>query len=160
MLRGLWLVACVSGCIQDRLVDCGDHLCPTGTRCTPTSCTLLAPDAPFACPPIDTAPHFSLEVHQIVSQCSEYTISRDANLAVALCYQGATTTIAQGPVDGPMVPARGLETLANPQLAQPRITPEGDELFLSTYDSFANTRSLSVYRNVGGTWTFDRSVPS
>src|SRR5690349_8436389 len=63
-------------------------------------------DAPFSCPPIGTAPHFSRVLHQIQQDCTDFTASSD--WAVGYCYTDRYQ-ISQGPPDGPFERIAGME---------------------------------------------------
>jgi hypothetical protein len=102
---------------------------------------LRLPDgaAPAFCPALGSRqpPVFSPTVTRLASNCDHYVISRAADLAMAGC--GAQPTlIEQGPVDGALASAM-LPTTSTADLQQPRLFPEGNELYVRRYDTAAGT---------------------
>ncbi|HSD88265.1 MAG TPA: hypothetical protein VLB44_12145, partial [Kofleriaceae bacterium] len=116
-----------------------------------------APDAPFTCPAGN--PTFSKELHQpILQRCSGYTPST-TGYALADCAE-PTPGIAQGPIDEPLDLAPGLQSTGTVTLAQPRLTPEGDEAFVVWHDSTVLLAHIQRFRRNGdNTWTFESEIP-
>lgn len=115
------------------------------------------PDAPFTCPAPGTQPQFSSLLHQAIAKnCLSYTTSIPMNRGVAFCvgpdgiYDGA---IDEVPVMATLSPAIDADF--------PRITPEGDEIWVRhrgiTPPSFAVYAYASVHQ-----WTYvrDLAVPN
>jgi hypothetical protein len=171
-MRREWLVVCaiamLASCsLQDRLVHCGDQLCPFGSICAPSGgCTMPidarlfdAPiDGPFACPAISaTPPRFSTLWHQDVlgQGCHDYNFSA-TGVAVAPCTD-VKDHIEQGPVDQPMTPIPSFEAVSPSPFGYPRITVEGDALFvLETMASVQPKLDRYAYSPSG--WTFTNSI--
>lgn len=109
------LVLLGTSCLKDRLVQCGDQLCPLGARCVAGSCAVgidaqqfdAPQDAPYRCPQIGTTPQFSPLVHQIlVADCTDYSTSTSAGLATGFC--PTKKTIGLGPIDQPLASIESL----------------------------------------------------
>lgn len=84
------------------------------------------PDAPARCT-TDGPPPFSLRVTQAVIQsCADYTVHEGT--AIAACGSLTATTLAAGPLDGPLAPLAITPTVAGAYLTAPRLTPDGDLL--------------------------------
>ena len=90
--------------------------------------------------------------------CTDYTTAVDTNLAVALCTKseisigeigGELTTVQFPPA--PMVPS--------PARYGVRLSPEGDELWISQRSATSSAATNSVYRRTAGVWTWQYDVP-
>jgi hypothetical protein len=107
-------------------------------------------DAPFQCPALGTPLQFSAQLHQLdVHGCDGYTRAGD-QLAVAICDEGGQRVVYQGPVDGTLTPA----TVTDPgdTILSATLTPEGDELFVST-EYTGTTGGMFIYDRQGdGSW--------
>ncbi|MGE5184665.1 MAG: hypothetical protein ACM31C_21485 [Acidobacteriota bacterium] len=111
-----------------------------------------APDAPPSCP-TQGAPLFSSVVHQIVFQhCIDYTLSRSAGRALALCADpgGPGYHVADGPLDMPLSPSAGLETLT--YLDGAVLEPDGNAALVYAYDGTSAAWRRYV-RDNAGQWT-------
>jgi hypothetical protein len=115
------------------------------------------PDAAFRCPPAGTPPMFATILHQAVTKnCISYTTSLGANRAAAFCLD--IEAISDGAIDE--VPERSIFTPPN-AFDMPRLTPEGDEMWVRRRAS--NAATFAVYRYGGDhqwTWVRDLSIPS
>lgn len=115
------------------------------------------PDAAFQCPPAGTPPAFAALLHQAVTRnCVSYTTSHTANRAAAFCID--LDAIADGAIDE--VPALSILTPAN-AFDMPRLTPEGDEMWVRHRTS--NAATFAVYRHDGEhqwSWVRDLPIPS
>jgi hypothetical protein len=110
-------------------------------------------DAPFACPPLGTAPRFTNVLRQAVFQdCTDYTTSAAAGLAVASC----SNAISAGPIDMPLTVIVPLSTSV--QYYRPRLSPEGDAILMFVYDTTSG-QHFEEFREVGGTWTLTEILP-
>jgi hypothetical protein len=111
-------------------------------------------DAPFACPPIGTAPEFSRLFHQQVLQdCNNYNISAGTGRAVADCQEPAAQVSQGGVGDTTLTPIPGLGTQGTVRTYEPRISPEGDELLVHHYNGFALPHdSYELLRRDGEMW--------
>lgn len=119
-------------------------------------------DAPFACPPLGTAPRFSPRLHQVFFQiCNQYSISATGR-AAAMC-QGpdGQAAIFEGPVDQPLALAPGIPpTAAGLDTTWVVIGADGEQLVVGYYDENASESALRVYRRgAGGVWTRGPDLP-
>ena len=122
------------------------------------------PDAAFYCPAAgsQTAPIFEPTVTTISTTCDHYVISRDSDTAMTECAGvGTKTLVEQATIEGAladaMLPAPAITTA---DLQQPRIVPEGDEVFVRRYDT-ANPQLFffdDYTRAGGGPWSFIADV--
>lgn len=113
-------------------------------------------DAPFSCPPLDAELQFSPVVHQLLTQnCSNFTVSSSGDVAAATCVDDS---IIVGPLAGPLVPV----TLLPPTIfvrRMPRVSPEGDELWIHEADGTVLPPLINVYKQTGEhEWTQTRTV--
>jgi hypothetical protein len=120
-------------------------------------------DAPFACPLDGSAPRFSRLLHQaIVESCSDYTASLSGDKTTASCYDLTTMFpfgyIGQSAHDATFAPA-GLMSDANIQLAEPRLSPEGDELIVRVHPNMAALAAFQINRDAGAGWVSVASLP-
>ncbi|MGE5185877.1 MAG: hypothetical protein ACM31C_27660 [Acidobacteriota bacterium] len=110
-------------------------------------------DAPYRCPPggTGTAPAFSDLFVQVVPEgdCENYTTSLPAgNVTVATC---STTTGAQM-IETSAIDAASLDlTMLTPSAFDPKLSPEGDELWIGRTDA-SNNGVVSVYTPAGAGW--------
>ena len=118
-------------------------------------------DAQPYCPTVTGfVPTYSPLLHQIIDQdCFEYELA--ASFAIALCHYGSDTLVSQGSIDQPLQPIASIPALVNPHLWQnPRISPEGDILYLDDLD--LNTLT-SAYRSFthqpDGSWAPGPDLP-
>ncbi|MBA3397711.1 MAG: hypothetical protein H0T89_34120 [Deltaproteobacteria bacterium] len=116
-------------------------------------------DAPFACPPIGETPQFSRVLNQIVQSCGEYSATTEGR-AVALCTEPANQ-LAEGPLDGLLIPIAGLEQTAELHVDFARYAPEGDELFVRSWTQSTTIGRIRVYRRQaeGFVYTHDVALP-
>jgi hypothetical protein len=119
------------------------------------------PDAQPYCPTTTgVVPRFSTTLHQVIDQyCLEYETS--ASFAIAMCQSPLGTVVSQGPLDMPLQPITGLPALVPNHLWQnPRISPEGDVLYLDDFDLTAFTAVYhSFTRRSDGTWAPGPNLP-
>jgi hypothetical protein len=110
-------------------------------------------DAPYACPAPGTQPGFGKLLHQsIAKNCISYTTSATANRAAAYCLD--LDAIADGVVDGALEPTT---LVPNDKLDWPRLTPEGDELWVRRRGGGIAT--FAVYRyDSDHHWTWVRDL--
>lgn len=115
-------------------------------------------DAPYACPPLGTAPAFSRNYHQAVMQnCTGYSASPGADLAMSVCQLGgANEVIADGPIDGAMTASVLVSPPETPMIGQPspKIGPDGDVLLVRRFDTVKNKFLIALYERVSGTWVY------
>jgi hypothetical protein len=96
-------------------------------------------------------PQFSAELHQRASACSNYTETEDGRVEIAVC-GGAVAE--WDPTQGFVaIPALALTTAADP-----RISPEGDELYVVTPQPPATSAIDAYRRDSTGQWQHDRTI--
>lgn len=114
-------------------------------------------DAPFACPPVGTTPVFTQLLRQAVLQpVSEYTTSATIATAVSVL-----DGVMEGQVDEQMHPANGFSSpacLTCPQYSSPRLTPEGDGLYL--VQETQAVEQVALFRREVDGWKFAQGFPS
>lgn len=104
-------------------------------------------DAPFACPPIGTTPHFATNPHQVVYEdCDQYQVTSDGTLAVVTC----VGVISQGPALGPFKAIPELASDGTTQRQNVRISPDGDQLVLQ--ESIGPSQFVRYTHASDGTW--------
>ncbi len=138
-----WVVASVllAGCTQVF------GLAPTEQQPVTDAAFFDAPaDAPFACPPIGETPQFSRVLNQTVQSCSEYSTTTNGRGA-AVCTE-PVNQIAEGPFDGLLTPVAGLEQTAELHLDFVRYAPEGDELFVRSWNQSTVIGRIRAFRRV------------
>ncbi len=108
------------------------------------------------CPPVGHAPAFVPVAHQVAVGCSEFTTGEVRTRAAALC--GAA--IAEGPLDGPFTPVPDLLGSGTGHIDVPRLAPEGDHLFVRTWDESTLVAQIRAYQLSGSTFTpaFDVTI--
>lgn len=106
-------------------------------------------DAPFMCPP-SGPPSYTGSGHLWSDRhCRSYSISADGKMAAAQCSD--TGSIETGPAHGALAPGSGLPSVS--QFDYPRLSPEGNELFVHS------SSDLRIYHLNGSTWTQTGSLP-
>jgi len=124
------------------------------------------PDAPFACPTdTETAPAFSQFFVQVVAvdDCRSYTIGGDKALATCTQQVGdlAVEAIEQGPANAPLDTTVHLSPMPAGSMSAPVLSPDGSELWLSSYDTNTNTTTIGVYsESSSGNWEHQQDVYS
>lgn len=116
-------------------------------------------DAPFSCPPLGTPPAFNRSLYQLPGRgCRELTLSPSTGRMTGLCYPGTatgTSFIGEGPIDGELTP---ILTAVPPQsFFAPRLTPDGQRLFVIKYDS--SLTSEQEYTRTGSGWMLTNPAP-
>jgi hypothetical protein len=94
------------------------------------------------CPPIGTAPQFQNLLHPIAMSCFGLTATEDGTYATLAC---SGPKINAGPLDGPYAVVPSLDAVAPLHLDQPRISPEGTEVFVRDWNSGTTTSKIHVY---------------
>jgi hypothetical protein len=143
-MRG-WLLLALCGCNQIFGL--------TPTRPIDAAFFDAAPDAAPMCPAPGTPPRFSSLLHQeIVEYCEFFSETEAGDLAAADCNRGVG--ISDRGADGLLTPATLVTTVpitSTPAL--PRLTPEGDEMWVRVGSSFF------VYSHTGDhLWTYQRDL--
>jgi len=118
------------------------------------------PDAPARCTPAG-APLFSPLVTQVVlADCRDYTLANGR--AVATCFDLVSPayrpTTGEGPIDGPLEPAKIEPTGVDNLLLSPRLSPEGD-LFVIEATRLSVPLKASVYTRDDAGWRWARDLP-
>jgi len=109
-------------------------------------------DAPFACPAPGGTPQFSVVLHQVPSSpCSSYTETEDHQHAVATC-KGAVSETDSSQTFQP------IPVFAGVMNSHPRLSPEGDELFVVMPASPSSSTIEAYRRDAGGQWQHDRTI--
>jgi len=119
-------------------------------------------DAPFACPPIGQTPQFSRLFHQIPQTCTEWTGSLISGKALAMCFQ-PTMQIGQGPVEGPLAPIAGFETVNQVHFDAPRTLPDAEQVIIRRWDETTVFGEIRVYNrdaNDALTYSHEIKLPS
>lgn len=114
-----------------------------------------APDAAPACSPeLVYRPQF----HQVIYQrCTSYSFARDVDRALAFCLpEDAPAFIGEGRVDS-MLARVTVEGVASP-VREPRISPEGDRMFLLRATA-AGVTGFAVYHRDATAWRYAYDLP-
>lgn len=111
-------------------------------------------DAPFDCPPLGGAPAFKTTLHQYAQGCSNYTESEDEHWATAVC----ASVIEVAKDRAAFAP---LTAVTAPMAADPRLAPEGDELFVVSHPT-VTISTIEAYKRDHTTdvWMHDFTVQS
>jgi hypothetical protein len=114
-------------------------------------------DAPYACPTTGLQPGFGKILHQsIAKNCISYTTSSATNRAAAYCFD--PEGIADGPIDE--VPEHATLTPSG-TFDWPRLSPEGDELWLRKRGTGVAVFSIYQYASDHHwTWVRDLAIPN
>jgi len=129
------------------LCGCNQVLGVHGTHLPP-------PDAPLTCPDFGTPPQYSLVLTQVGTKaCFEYTESRIANLAMALCNDSdGMLHVETGAIGGDLSIA---SDLAEPgwNYFDPRLSASGDDAVMGATSYDATMFGIRRYTRSGSTWT-------
>jgi hypothetical protein len=118
-------------------------------------------DAPFVCPPIGTDPTFTNLIRPVIAQdCTNYVISATSSTAIALCTRNPGRAVMVGPVDQQLAIATGLADDSLHLYTDPKISPEGDEVFVNRTDTNATTPELAIFSRTGTTWSAGAPLPA
>lgn len=111
-----------------------------------------APDAPYRCPGLGETPRFQRDLVQVLTQnCSTYSISERAGLALASCTE-PERGIYVGSPGGALTRAAGFEPGIGTWVDSARIAADGD-LALAKQCSVEGPCTLAVFRRRSdGTW--------
>jgi hypothetical protein len=107
---------------------------------------------PSVCPALGSPPAFDDDLRQVLLQnCTDYTVSANGH-ALARC----SNVIEEGPVDGALAPALGLDPPPNTTYLNPRLGPDGASAVIRVFDK--TSTSTRVYfatftRSEAGTWS-------
>jgi cysteine-rich repeat protein len=105
------------------------------------------------CPPLGTAPHYSVAIHLAVPQiCDDYTIAGDAAFGLCVEADGITRAVSTGASDQPLVPIPGLAGTATTAIYHARVVPEGDTLYVESVETANFQTTILVYKLVAGAW--------
>lgn len=118
-------------------------------------------DAPFSCPPTGETPAFSQQLNQIIQYCLEPSASTTGR-AVAMCSDNSVSQVAEGPLEGPLLPLAGFEQTASTYIDLIRYSPEGDEIFVRIWTQGSVVGRIVVARKTtsGFTMHHDITLPS
>ena len=115
-------------------------------------------DAPFHCPNFGETPQFSRLLHQIPQTCVEWTGSLVSGKALAMCYE-PLLQVAQGPIEGPVVPIVGFETVNKVHFDAVRTLPDGDQVLIRRWDESSVVGELRVYnRGANDVLTYSHEI--
>lgn len=119
--------------------------------------TILPPvDAPSSCPAVGTPPAFGKALQTATLQdCESYTTAATGR-ALAMCNEPQASYLAEGPTAGSTGDAV-LESLKIDGVSDPRVSPEGDELFVR-HTTAVGTRIGVFVRQADSTWMFDHDL--
>jgi hypothetical protein len=116
-------------------------------------------DAPFVCPPIGTDPMFTSVLRPVIAQdCTSYSISTTGSTAVALCNPGRAVMV--GAVDQQLSIASGLADDSLHLYSDPKISPEGDQIFVNRTDNNGAAPELAIFSRAGTTWSAGTPLPA
>jgi len=109
-------------------------------------------DAPFTCPGPGGTPQFKQVYHQVVSGCANYTESENHQRAISLCQGTNLYESDQGQAFQPIA------ELASVTAIDPRLAPEGDELFVVVQAAPSSFSIEAYHRDTTGHWQHDFTV--
>lgn len=114
-------------------------------------------DGAVLCPQPGIEPRFSPVLHPVIDQdCGTYAIAADTQRGYGLC----AGQISSGPVDERLDAEPGLPVpTAEVSVANPRISPEGDLLLVTTFDLTLTQTTYRSYTPTGTTWTRGPDLP-
>jgi hypothetical protein len=153
-MRPLWLLALLGGChdlFNLELVEIGDG---SGGD----------PDRPIdpQCPAIgDGPPVFRTEPRIAIGRlCLDYTTSHAANLATAVCNDGTSPVVEQGPIDSALAPAQVVVEPGDETIVEAWLAPEGDVLVARqrVYPENPSVHRIATYELDGATWRFRNQI--
>src|SRR5262249_25469377 len=112
----------------------------------------------FACPSDGSVPVFSPLLHQAVYEdCFYYTTAESSNLAASWCTDvGDNGAVRDGPIDSELTTST-FTGAPRIDFYNPRLTPEGDELWVRRTNQSVLTYSVYV-PSAGHGWTFVRDL--
>ena len=122
-------------------------------------------DAPFHCPATGTPLQFSPVFRQVIQQnCRDYSTSTTTGMATASCTDddGVTFNIYQGLIDQPLTLVSGTPPVTPSlfEVSRPRLSPDGDQLFIQTLDFTTFDATHGVYApNADGSWSYVADLP-
>jgi hypothetical protein len=115
----------------------------------------VAPDTPFACPSIGTlAPRFLNVAEQALLQdCFDFAYSETAGRGLAICRDDlGRTFLGEGPIDGPMTPAAGIDQ-APMLFLNVRLGADGDVAVIFSEDRQPFAQHIATWRRDASGWT-------
>ena len=119
-----------------------------------------AVDAPWQCPAAGGALAFSRVLHQaIVQPCSNFNSSQVTGRAIAMCNDGMQLRIFDGPIDGPLAPAGVDPESSDIDFSPARLAPEGDHMYVGSFDLTNVVGALRDYERVDGGWVRRPDLP-
>jgi hypothetical protein len=119
-------------------------------------------DGPTHCPAFGQTPVFSPQLHAVIAQdCHGYQISSDRGTAIAECnVAGGGVAIFEGPQDQPLTQVSTLPVSDdNTQFDVARLSPEGDLIFLTSFDLTTTMTSYRSYTRDAMGWTQGADLP-
>ncbi len=117
-------------------------------------------DAPWGCPAQRQALTFSRTLHEALDQNARgYQVSIATGRAIAMCYDPTSSHICEGPRDAPLVPAGVDPESSSIDFNLPQLTPEGDHMYVGSFDLDTVTGALRDYQRVGDTWVRQPDLP-
>ena len=114
-------------------------------------------DGAVLCPQAGVEPRFSPILHPVIDQdCASYAIAADTQRAYALC----GGLIFSGPVDERLEAEPGLPVPTEELgLANPRVSPDGDLLLVTTFDLTLTQTTYQSYSPGATGWTRGPDLP-
>jgi hypothetical protein len=118
-------------------------------------------DAPFRCPTSGKLAFKPLVTQYIFRQCQDYTLSHAANLGTAICYEDVVSVVS-GPIDGELdETVVQLDSESGVLFLRPRLSADGDELWLTRYDGATVPASVSyeMFQRTASGWSPKGAAP-
>lgn len=117
-------------------------------------------DAPWMCPSAGQGFSFSRTLHEAIDQnVRGYEVSVATGRAIGMCYDATSARICEGPKDSPLVPAGVDPESTDIDFNLPQLTPEGDHMYVGSFDLSTVVGALRDYQRVGDTWVRQVDLP-
>ena len=115
-------------------------------------------DAPWGCPAPRQTFSFSRTLHEALDQYARgYQVA--SGRAIAMCYDASSARICEGPQDARLVPAGIDPESSSIDFNLPQLTPEGDHMYVGSFDLDTVVGALRDYQRVGDTWVRQPDLP-
>ncbi|MEO8703793.1 MAG: hypothetical protein ABI867_27330 [Kofleriaceae bacterium] len=113
--------------------------------------TDVSADAASVCPAFGP-PVFLQNPRTIIGgvDCGNYTVSRSAERGMAIC----NAVIEEGPIDSAALAVSKIVVEAGQSVSAPRLSPEGDQVFVTSKATVDSLLSIRIYQRTDETWLF------